>query len=75
VPELWWSLIELPLRGVAQVTRFLDGFVFDQLTGAMLERIARRMARFGTGHFDDPLWLPALSLILAAGLLAVMTWS
>jgi hypothetical protein len=74
IAELWWSLIALPLRGAAQVARFVDAFVFDEAVRRILWRGLRRIGSFGSDEDGDPEWLPAMVLVVAAGVLVVMTW-
>jgi hypothetical protein len=42
LPRLWRLAIEMPLRGLAHVSRFLDGFVFDQLPRRLGARLVNR---------------------------------
>jgi hypothetical protein len=42
VPRLWRLAIEMPLRGLAHVSRFLDGLVFDQFPRRLGARLVNR---------------------------------
>jgi hypothetical protein len=72
-PELWRIFVELPFRGAAQLLRFLDGLVFEQVVGGTWRRLMSRTAAAGAGRADDPAWLPALALLVATAVLIVMT--
>jgi hypothetical protein len=74
VPRFWWSVIELPLRGTAQVMRFVDGFLFDQVIRRSLRMTSRVVSRFGQSDADQPVWWPAVALLVSAGVLMVMSW-
>lgn len=63
IPHVWRVFVELPLRGAAQLLRFLDGLVFEQVGGRIFGRLSERVARVGRGERGDPVWLPAVALL------------
>jgi len=73
-PEVWRAVVELPLRGIAQITWFADSFFFDQIVGRLLRRLAAAVGRFGSNDVDEPVWLPAVALLVSAGVLVAMSW-
>lgn len=72
-PELWRVFVELPFRGAAQLLRFLDGLIFDQLFGGMSRRLLSRAASAGVGRPDDPAWLPPVALLAATAVLIALS--
>lgn len=42
IPRLWRLAVEMPLRGIAHVARFLDGFLFDQIPRRMSSSVVDR---------------------------------
>jgi hypothetical protein len=72
IPDVWRVFVAIPLRGAAQLMRFLDGLMFDQLLGGGWRQLITRLAGGGVARAGDPYWLPALALVVTTVVLLVV---